>query len=110
MERAQLHPDHVYEARARVARAMAHPTRLLLLDALSGAEHSVAVLTRLAGVDQSTVSRHLAILRDAGLVVARKDRQQRLYRVCCGCLDGFFGCLESVLREENERRRQAVAS
>ncbi len=63
----------VYEARARVVRAMAHPTRLLLLDALGEGEMCVSDLTELVGADQSTVSKHLAILKDVGLIGGRRD-------------------------------------
>ena len=57
-----------YEARAAIAKALAHPTRLLMLDALADGELCVCELTELVGADQSTVSRQLAILRQAGIV------------------------------------------
>ncbi|MBN2489756.1 MAG: helix-turn-helix transcriptional regulator [Planctomycetes bacterium] len=96
-----------YEARARIARALAHPTRLLLLDLLKERETCVCDLTEIAGVDQSTVSKHLAILRDAGLVAGRKEGAMTFYRQTASCLEGFFGCLETVLRE-NLASRSAV--
>ena len=98
-----------YAARARVAKALAHPTRLLLLDALKGGEHCVGDLTELAGVDQSTVSKHLAVLRDAGLVSARKEGQMTYYGVRCPCLEDFFVCIERVLRDNLRTYRVQVA-
>ena len=98
----------LYEARAKVAKALAHPTRLLLLDALREKEMCVCDLTELVGVDQSTVSKHLAILRDAGLIAGRKERSMSFYRVTCKCLDGFFGCIESVLKENLRAQRVVV--
>jgi ArsR family transcriptional regulator len=99
-----------YEARAKIAKALSHPTRLMFLDALKQkGEICVCDLTELAGADQSTVSKHLAILRDAGLVGVRKDKSMSFYSVKCHCLDGFFGCIESVLNE-NLKAQQALVS
>ncbi len=99
-----------YEARARIAKALSHPTRLMFLDALrQKGEMCVCDLTELAGADQSTVSKHLAILRDAGLVGVRKDKSMSFYSVKCQCLEGFFGCIESVL-SENLKAQQALVS
>lgn len=101
-------PKPVYEARAKVAKALANPTRLLLLDVLSRREMCVSDLTDLAGADQSTVSKHLATLKDMGLVSARREGSSMYYRVACSCLDGFFGCIESVLRQNLDAQRAAV--
>jgi ArsR family transcriptional regulator len=97
-----------YEARARIAKALAHPSRLMMLDLLGKAELSVTEITKAVGVDQSTVSKHLAILKDAGLIAGRKEGTTSFYRVSCGCLDGFFSCLEAMV-ESDIKRRQAAA-
>ena len=97
-----------YEARAAIAKALAHPTRLLVLDALKAREVCVGDLTTLVGADQSTVSKHLAVLRDAGLVGGRKEGSLTYYRVTCPCLDGFFECIERVLRENLKLYRTLV--
>ena len=65
-------PIQQYEARARVAKAVAHSSRLLMLDALGQTELCVCELTELVGADQSTVSKHLAVLKQAGLVEDRR--------------------------------------
>jgi ArsR family transcriptional regulator len=96
-----------YEARARIAKALAHPSRLLILEALDGREMCVCDLTELVGADQSTVSKHLAILKQAGLVEDRKDGVMAYYRVKVCCLKGFWECIEGVL-SENLKAQQAV--
>jgi ArsR family transcriptional regulator len=98
-----------YEARARIAKALAHPSRLMMLDLLGKTELSVTEVTKSVGADQSTVSKHLAILKDAGLIAARKEGTTSFYRVTCGCLDGFFSCLETMV-ESDIKRRQAFAA
>ena len=104
----KLRSPELYEARAKIAKALAHPTRLLMLDALQQGELCVCEMTDIAGVDQSTVSKHLAILKDAGLVGLRKHKSSSYYRITCTCLDGFFGCIESVLRKNLEVQRELV--
>lgn len=96
-----------YGARAQVARALANPTRLMLLDALAQRELCVCELTELSGLDQSTVSKHLAVLRQAGIVSDRKDGTKTFYQLKICCLQGLWECIESVLKE-NLRVQQAA--
>ncbi len=86
-------------ARALVAKALAHPTRLRLLDALQDSEHCVHELTALVTVDQSTVSRHLALLKRTGLVAARKDGVRTIYRVQAHGIRKVYRDIDSILRE-----------
>jgi ArsR family transcriptional regulator len=97
-----------YEARAKIAKAMAHPSRLLMLDLLQKREMCVGELTEEVGADQSTVSKHLAILKDVGLIDVRKEGALSYYRVTCCCLDGFFSCFEAVLKSDVQLRSTAL--
>lgn len=85
------------EARARVIKAMAHPTRLFLVEELSRQERCVCDLTEMVGADISTVSKHLAVLRDVGIVADEKRGVQVFYSLKLPCVLGFFSCVESVL-------------
>ena len=67
-----------YEAQARIVKAMAHPSRLFLVDILSHRERYVRELTEMIGSDMSTVSKHLAILRNAGILEDEKRGQPGL--------------------------------
>ena len=72
-----------YEARAKIIKAMAHPTRLFIVDELARhGERCVCELTELVGVDMSTVSRHLAMLKNAGIIEDEKRGAQVYYS--CG--------------------------
>lgn len=66
---------------AAVLEVVAEPTRLRILEVVRDGERSVSELVDLVGMHQPGVSRHLKVLRDAGLVVARQDAQRRLYRL-----------------------------
>ncbi len=99
--------DH-YGARAQIARAMGHPSRMLILDVLSRGEMCVCELTDLVGADQSTVSRHLGVLKQAGLIEDRKEGVQVYYRLRVCCLEKFFQCIESVLAENVRKHEEAL--
>lgn len=60
---------------------IAEPTRRRILDAVRDGERSVTELVDAVGMHQPGVSRHLKVLRDAGLVEVRRDAQRRLYRL-----------------------------
>ena len=62
-----------------VLEAIVEPTRRRILDAVRTQERSVTELVERLGMSQPGVSRHLRILRDAGLVTVRSDAQRRLY-------------------------------
>lgn len=66
---------------AAVLEVIAEPTRLRILDAVRGGERSVGELVEIVGMHQPGVSRHLKVLRTAGLVEVRRDAQRRLYRL-----------------------------
>ena len=101
-------PREVYAARARIAKALAHPSRLLMLDALAERETCVCELTELVGADQSTVSKHLAVLRNAGLVEDRREGAMIFYRLKVRCLNGFWNCVETVLRQNLKEQQAAI--
>ena len=102
------HRPERYAARARIAKAMAHPSRLLMLEAMEGKERCVCELTKLVGADQSTVSKHLAVLKQAGLVEDRKEGVMVYYHVKVCCLQGFWDCIEGVLAENLKAQQAAL--
>ena len=89
-----------YEARARILKALAHPSRLCMVDRLSRSECSVAELTEAVGADMSTVSKHLSVMKSAGLVYDDKRGNQVFYRLAAPCVLDFFSCIESVLHTQ----------
>ncbi|OHB84805.1 MAG: transcriptional regulator [Planctomycetes bacterium RBG_16_64_12] len=87
------------EARAKIIKALAHPARLLIVEELSQREERcVCELTDLIGSDMSTVSRHLAQLKEAGIVEDERRGKMTFYRLRVKCLMNFFDCIESVIR------------
>jgi DNA-binding transcriptional ArsR family regulator len=91
-----------YQLRAAVFKALAHPSRLLMVDELSRGERCVCELTELVGSDISTVSKHLSVLKRAGIVQDDRRGLQVFYRLRCPCILRFLDCIEAVI-EEKER-------
>jgi ArsR family transcriptional regulator len=90
----------VRQARTKVLKAMAHPSRLLILETLAErGERCVCDLQRLVGSDMSTVSKHLALMRRAGLVEDRRQGLQVFYRLRVPCIMNFFSCVDAVRDE-----------
>jgi DNA-binding transcriptional ArsR family regulator len=99
-----------YEARARIIKAMAHPTRLFIVDELARCkEKCVCELTEMIGSDMSTVSKHLALLRSAGIVEVEKRGSMIFYRLRCPCVMDFFSCVESVIKSNMATQRKVFA-
>jgi DNA-binding transcriptional ArsR family regulator len=69
----------LYKLKAQVAKALAHESRLMIIDALYEKDMCVSELTAMVGVDQSTVSKHLSVLRYAGIIMDRKEGSNKVY-------------------------------
>lgn len=89
-------------ARATIAKALAHPARVRMAEALEDGEKSVRQLTALVGSDQSTISRHLSVLKQAGLVATRKEGTLTYYRLRVHDLRHFWKSIDRVLRESHK--------
>ena len=96
-----------FTERAHIIKAMAHPVRLFFIEELSRQERCVCELTEMVGFDMSTVSKHLSVLKGAGLVSTDKRGNQVFYRLQTPCILNFFGCIEAVLNGESETTKRA---
>ncbi|MBM3494891.1 MAG: winged helix-turn-helix transcriptional regulator [Armatimonadetes bacterium] len=88
-----------YKLKAQIIKAMAHPSRLMMIDELAKGERCVCDLQKVVGADMSTVSKHLAVMRNAGIVEDRKAGLQVFYRLRVPCIIQFFGCVEAVMAD-----------
>jgi len=91
-----------FDARAKILKALAHPTRLYIVDVLSRGERCVRDLTKMVGDDMSTVSKHLSVLKSVGLVRDEKRGAEVFYSLRIGCVMGFFDCIEAVIKGERD--------
>jgi len=86
-----------YETRARIIKAMAHPARLFILEKLKEGELCVNEVRDLLELDVSTVSRHLSVLKNEGLVYDEKRGNCVYYNLLVPCVLDFMSCVEAVM-------------
>ena len=98
----------LYTARAAILKAMAHPTRLFIVDMLSKQDYCVAEITEAVGSDMSTVSRHLAVIKNAGIIAQKKRGTKIFYTLMAPCVMNFFSCIESVMKSSAVRQIKMV--
>ena len=90
-----------YEAGAQIVKGLAHPSRLLLVDELlRWGERCVCDLTAAVGSDMSTVSRHLLLLKNAGIVKDEKRGRTVYYQLCSKQIKGILKFTECCLRHD----------
>lgn len=94
------------EIRAKIIKAMSHPVRLMMIDFLKKEEHSFSDLFNLFQLDKSTISKHLLVLKEAGIVSSRKEGLDMIYKLEVPCVTDFFSCITAVI-ENNVKRQQA---
>jgi len=81
------------EARARILKALAHPTRIFMVEKLQRQPYCVCDLTDMVGSDTSTVSKHLSLLKAAGIVQDRKEGTTVYYSLACDCISSLWTVL-----------------
>ena len=99
--KSKVTPRH--EARARVFKALGHPTRLFIVETLANGEYCVCGLQKLIGSDLSTVSKHLAKLREAGIVDVERQGNQIFYSLRTPCLLNSLPCVDEALQANAEQ-------
>lgn len=98
----------VFELHARICRTFSHPKRLEILNLLRQGELSVSGLAERMGVSLANVSQHLAILRDRGVVMTRREGVNVYYRVADPRIIQACNLMRDVLFEQLARSGQLV--
>ena len=93
---------------ANIFKALGHPSRLIMAEALTRGPLCVCDLHKLVGGDLSTVSRHLAVMKEAGVVDDEKRGTNVFYSLSLGCLDTFLRCTGDVVRTRLLTRLKGV--
>jgi len=93
------------EIRAGIMKAMAHPVRLMVIELLKEGERPFSDIFRMFQLDKSTVSKHLLVLKEAGILSSRKVGSDVIYRLDVPCVTDFFACVTAVI-ESNVKRQQ----
>ncbi len=101
-----------FHRQAVILKALAQEARLQMVHNLGRGDRTVGELTDLVGLDPSTVSRHLNLLKNAGIVTSRREGKSVVYHLAMPCALGFFSCANEVLQQleqplaESARRQE----
>ena len=99
----------LYELKAEIIQAAAHPIRLAIIDFLSQGEQCVCDITENIDAQRSNVSRHLALMLKSGIVECRKEGLKVIYSLKTPCIINFLSCVNNVLREKLEDDASVLA-
>lgn len=91
------------ERRASLLKSLAHPARLLIIEMLEASPRCAGELTEAIGSDKTTVSKHLAVLKRAGLVRAEKHGTYSEYSLVCDCLTHMVDCMEEGMNTHSAK-------
>ena len=89
-----------FKKRAEIIKAMAHPARLIVIEALKEGERCVCELNKLVDIEQSTLSRHLAVLKNSKIIQDEKRGLNVFYKLRCPCVLKYVECIENVIKEK----------
>lgn len=95
---------------SKIFKAIGDRSRLKIIALLRNGEKSVNEITKAVGLSQSTVSRHLGVLKEAEVVSDRREGQQVYYRleriIVADCCEGFCDCLEVRINVPKKKKRK----
>jgi len=96
------------EAKSKVLKALAHPTRLWMVEQLGEGEKCVCEFVDRVDADFSTISKHLSVLKQAGIVLDDKRGKQVFYTLKVPCVNKFMGCVEAVIKSQADEHASLV--
>ena len=100
----------LFEKQAEIAKAVAHPLRIAVVNFLKDGEQCVCDIAEHVGAERSNVSRHLSVMVNAGVLEYRKEGLKVLYRLKCVCILDFFSCVTAVLKQQAEENKKLLTA
>jgi ArsR family transcriptional regulator len=93
----------VYKEKAKIFKALSHPTRLFMVDRLFAEEMCVTDLMEGLEADVSTVSKHLSVLKNAGIVKDERRGSMVFYSLAMPCVVDVFNCVAEELGARSQK-------
>ena len=99
-----MYKDNIeyYKTQTKIVKAIAHPIRLFILEKLKDDEYCVNSLTEMIGYDVSTVSKHLSVLKNAGLISDEKRGLKVFYKLRTPCVIDMLSCVNRTVKQVAE--------
>ena len=98
----------LFEKQAEIAKAVAHPLRIAIVNFLKDGEQCVCDIAEHVGAERSNVSRHLSVMVNAGVLEYRKEGLKVIYRLKCVCILDFFSCVTGILKQQAEENKRLL--
>jgi ArsR family transcriptional regulator len=89
----------VYERQAEVAKAIAHPLRMAVLDYLRNGPQCVCDIAAFVRSERSNISKHLSVMVAAGVLDYNKEGLKVIYKLRAPCILKFVDCITECLKE-----------
>lgn len=100
----------LFKKQAEIAKAIAHPLRIAIVDFLKNGEQCVCDIAEHIGSERSNVSRHLSVMVGAGVLGYRKEGLKVIYKLKTPCILEFFSCVTSVLKQQAKENEKLLKS
>jgi len=100
----------LFEKQAEIAKAIAHPLRIAIIDFLKDGRQCVCDIAEHVGSERSNVSRHLSVMVNAGVLEYRKEGLKVIYKLKTPCILDFFSCVAGVLKQQAKDNERLLAA
>jgi ArsR family transcriptional regulator len=95
------------EKKVQIFKALAHPVRLAIVEKLAEKERCVCDIAEWFDCDRTTISKHLSILKNAGIITDRKEGLKVHYALRMTCIIPLLDCVEGNLRDDVRREYES---
>lgn len=102
--------NELFVIRAQVVKALSHPLRLRIIEVLKpGEEKNVYDLSKELGCAQPSISKHLAVLKNSGVLSFRKEDTKTYYKLRIPCVKEFLSCIDNILKDDLRIKKKELA-
>ena len=98
----------LFEKQAEVAKAIAHPLRIAILDFLKDGQQCVCDIAEHVKSERSNVSRHLSVMVNASVLEYHKEGLKVIYKLKTPCILDFFSCVTNVLKQQAKQNQKLL--
>jgi len=100
----------LFQKQAEIAKAIAHPLRIAIVDFLRDGQQCVCDIAEHIGSERSNVSQHLSVMVNAGILEYHKQGLKVIYRLRTPCILDFFSCVTGVLKQQAKDSEKLLAA
>ncbi len=100
--------NDIFDLQAELCQAMGRPVRIRIVHLLKGGPQRVSNIVASLGIPQASISRHLAVLRNAGIVLANRHGSEFIYQIANPKIVAVCDMMREVLADREEIRSRSL--